>query len=173
MKNKIAAFFIIAVLLLSLCACGKDAKEEQVSREEEKLEEVQSVTEKEPEEEGTYYYDNMYFTLDLPAEWEDQVEIKEERSGEYYRVYFSDKSDQTVIFGIDLSVREVDYEGYSDEYFGALTTDNDQGHLNIRILYPQGLEDSKRSEIKQVLETMEASGEYSINRNNTGVTETE
>ena len=138
---------------------------------EEKLEEVQSVTEEEMEGEGPFHYENMYFTLELPAEWEEQVEIREERSGEYYRVYFTGKETQTPIFGIDLSVREVDYEGYDDEYFGALTKDSDQGHLNIRILYPEGLDDGTIAEIRGILETMEASGDYTIRSEKTGVTE--
>ena len=162
------AVLIIAVLLLSLCACGKDAKETKESSEEEKLEEVQSVTEEEVEGEGIFHYENMYFALELPEDWEDQVEIKEERSGEYYRVYFSNINDGNVLFGIDLSVREVDYEGYDDEYFGALTKDSDQGHLNIRILYPQGLDGGTIAEIRGILETMEGSGEYTIRSDKTG-----
>ena len=160
-------------MIFSLCACGKTAKEDPESSEEEKLEEVQSVTEEEVEGEGTYHYENMYFSMDLPADWEDQVEITEERSSEYYRVYFSDKDSQTMIFGIDLSGRETEYGEYQDEYFGALTVDSDQGHLNIRILYPEGLDDDTVAEIREILETMEASGDYTIRSDKMGVTGSE
>lgn len=160
------------IMLGMLCACGggdSGEAEASVSSEPVRVSASEETTET---EEGTFRYENMYFSLELPAEWEDQVELLEERGGEYYLVTASDRNEEQMLFQIELSARE---QEMSEEksYLGELYVPGDQGHLNIVVTRPSASvlsgasEDfqQRAGETDRILDGMEPCGDFAIRKN--------
>ena len=150
-------WIIVLVMLaaLVLTGCGKeDAGEKEASSAESP-----AVTAALSEEtgDGQTRYENMYFSLELPSE--EDLQITEERSSEYYLVKVREKSGSDLM-EIELSARS--RELTEDQfYFGELYIPGDQGHLNILGTGGSGVSEER---IRGILDTMEPCGEFSINR---------
>ena len=111
-----------------LTGCGKeDAGEKEASSAE-----APAVTAALSEEtgDGQTRYENMYFSLELPSE--EDLQITEARSSEYYLVKVREKSGSDLM-EIELSARS--RELTEDQfYFGELYIPGDQGHLRLRCI---------------------------------------
>lgn len=152
-KQWIIVLVMLAALVLT--GCGKeDAGEKEASSAE-----APAVTASLSEEtdDGQTRYENMYFSLELPSE--EDLQITEERSSEYYLVKVREKSGSDLM-EIELSARS--RELTEDQfYFGELYIPGDQGHLNILVTCGSGASEER---IRGILDTMEPCGEFSINR---------